>query len=141
MDPRSEKNLSEVHPDLARVIRAAAERAPGRFIVIEGRRSIQRQIDLIAAHASKAMDPARSRHVEGMAVDVMCLDSHGHGTWEVPAYRELSAVVLAVAHELGIPVTWGGSWRSFFDGPHYELPRDKYPGQYIVPDSQKVVQT
>ena len=31
------------------------------------------------------------------------------------------------ARELGIPVQWGGDWRTFFDGPHFQLPRKQYP--------------
>jgi glycine cleavage system pyridoxal-binding protein P len=33
----------------------------------------------------------------------------------------------ASAQELGIPVTWGGSWISFVDAVHWELSRDFYP--------------
>ncbi|MBO0346023.1 peptidoglycan-binding protein [Roseibium sp. CAU 1637] len=32
------------------------------------------------------------------------------------------------ADELGVPVEWGGDWRSFFDGPHFQLPWPAYPG-------------
>ena len=141
MDGRSEKNLSEVHPDLVRVIRDSFDRSPKRFVVIEGRRSIQRQADLIASGASAIKDPAQGRHVQGMAVDVMLLDQDGRAVWETAAYRDLASVVLGVSRELGIPVTWGGSWRSFPDGPHFELPRDSYPGSYIVPDENRTVQT
>jgi peptidoglycan L-alanyl-D-glutamate endopeptidase CwlK len=27
----------------------------------------------------------------------------------------------------GVPVEWGGDWRSFFDGPHFQLPWASYP--------------
>jgi len=26
-----------------------------------------------------------------------------------------------------VPITWGGDWKSFKDGPHWELPHAKYP--------------
>jgi len=28
---------------------------------------------------------------------------------------------------LRIPIEWGGDWKSFPDGPHYQLPRKEYP--------------
>jgi peptidoglycan L-alanyl-D-glutamate endopeptidase CwlK len=26
-----------------------------------------------------------------------------------------------------VPIVWGGDWRTFKDGPHFELDRRKYP--------------
>lgn len=40
------------------------------------------------------------------------------------AFADLSAVVKASAGELGMPVEWGGDWKSFKDGPHFQIPRD-----------------
>jgi len=28
---------------------------------------------------------------------------------------------------VGVSVEWGGDWKSFKDGPHYQLPWAKYP--------------
>ena len=36
-------------------------------------------------------------------------------------------VVKQAAAELGIPIEWGGDWRTFKDGPHWQLPWAKYP--------------
>jgi peptidoglycan L-alanyl-D-glutamate endopeptidase CwlK len=34
----------------------------------------------------------------------------------------MAANVKAAAKKLGIRITWGGDWKSFKDGPHFELP-------------------
>jgi peptidoglycan L-alanyl-D-glutamate endopeptidase CwlK len=31
------------------------------------------------------------------------------------------------ATDLNVPIVWGGDWKSFRDGPHFELNRSKYP--------------
>ena len=141
IDARSEKNLSEVHPDLARLMRAVAEMPGVKFVVTEGRRSIQRQADLIASGASRIKDPSLGRHVQGMAVDVYVLGEDGRGGWDLPRYREFASIVLGVGLRLGIPVVWGGAWRTFTDAPHFELPREEYPGSYIAPEGHRTVQT
>lgn len=128
LDPRSERNLESVHPDLAGIIREAigrlAERDDGLgAIVIEGRRSTVRQAELVKAKASRTM---RSRHLTGHAVDLMATVG-GEGRWDWPLYPRVAAVVKAVARERGIPIVWGGDWKTLVDGPHYELDRLAYP--------------
>jgi peptidoglycan L-alanyl-D-glutamate endopeptidase CwlK len=31
------------------------------------------------------------------------------------------------AAELGVAIVWGGDWKSFKDGPHFELDKKVYP--------------
>ncbi|WP_295608673.1 M15 family metallopeptidase [uncultured Lamprocystis sp.] len=31
------------------------------------------------------------------------------------------------AKDLSLPLVWGGDWKSFKDGPHFELPANHYP--------------
>ena len=40
---------------------------------------------------------------------------------DIPRVREFSEFVKNKAKELNIGITWGGDFRGFFDGPHYEL--------------------
>lgn len=122
LDQRSLKNLQGVHPDLVRVIHRADELDPDSFIVIEGLRSRSRQAELLARKATRTMD---SRHITGHAVDLMAL-VHGEGRWDWPLYSELAKVVKEAAQIEGVPIVWGGDWK-MKDGPHYELPRSKYP--------------
>ena len=121
MDPRSERNLQGVHPDLVKVIRRA--RTQASFIVTEGVRTVERQRQLVAAGASRTMS---SRHLTGHAVDVAALV----GTevrWDWPLYKRIADVVKQEALKEGVSIVWGGDWRTFRDGPHFELDRREYP--------------
>jgi peptidoglycan L-alanyl-D-glutamate endopeptidase CwlK len=120
---RCGQRLAGVHPDLVRVVERAAKDGT-KFRVIEGLRSMDRQAELVRAGRSQTM---RSRHLTGHAVDLAALDEAGRVTWARPAYEALAAQVKAAAAAEGVSVEWGGDWRSFFDGPHFQLPWSAYP--------------
>ena len=129
LDARAERNLGGVHPDLVRVVRRAAEITSVPFTVTEGVRTIERQQQLVRAGASQTL---RSRHIPGPsglahAIDVAALVG-GAIRWDWPLYDRISIAFKQAARELGLPIEWGGDWRSFRDGPHYQLPWDRYPG-------------
>ena len=119
MDTRSEKNLQGVNPNLVKVIRAVADKQVMDFIVTEGLRTVERQKQLVAAGASKTMN---SRHLTGDAVD-LAVKVDGEVRWDWPLYSKLATIVLDTAKELGVDITWGGHWKPFKDGPHFELTR------------------
>lgn len=126
---RSRQNLAGVHPDLVRVVERAIRVTPLDFTVTEGVRSEARQRELVAAGASRTM---KSRHLKasngyGHAVDLAALVA-GSVRWDWPLYRTLNTAMQQAAGELGIPVEWGGSWATFRDGPHWQLPWKQYPG-------------
>jgi peptidoglycan L-alanyl-D-glutamate endopeptidase CwlK len=129
LDRRSQSWLREVHPDLRKVIEKASL-GPITFFVTEGVRTLERQRQLFAAGASKTMN---SRHLPGKtnglshAVD-LAVTLQGEIRWDWPLYAKLAEQVKAAASELGVPITWGGDWKSLKDGPHFELPWEKYPG-------------
>ena len=127
--PRSQRNLVGVKPELVRVVELAARQMPPelRFVVTEGVRTEVRQAQLLKAGASRTMN---SRHLTGDAVDVAAqIDSNADGLWEVrwdwPLYERIAVAMKAAAIELGVNLTWGGSWPKFKDGPHFELTRKK----------------
>jgi peptidoglycan L-alanyl-D-glutamate endopeptidase CwlK len=124
LDARSDRNLAGVHGDLVSVVRRAAKLSPVRFTVIEGLRTIERQRELVAKGASKTMN---SRHLTGHAVDLVPLDERGVISWAWPLYHQLAPFVKQAARELGVAIEWGGDWRSFKDGPHWQLPWSAYP--------------
>ena len=68
---------------------------------------------------------ALARHVRAN-VHVAVLVA-GEVRWDWPLYVRLSEVIKGVAAEQCVPITWGGDWRGFRDGPHYELPWERYP--------------
>ena len=120
---RSRQRLEGVHPDIVKVMELAIERTPIDFTVLEGLRSVSRQKQLVARGASQTM---RSRHLTGHAVDIAPLDD-GEVSWAWPLYHMLAPVVKGAAADLDIDLEWGGDWRSFKDGPHWQLSWSKYP--------------
>lgn len=123
LDSRAEKNLAGVHPDLVKIVRRAAEITSIDFTVTEGLRTVARQKQLVAAGASRTM---RSRHLTGHAID-LAAKVNGTIRWDWPLYAKLAVAMKTAAEGLGLSVEWGGDWRSFKDGPHFQLPWEKYP--------------
>jgi len=128
LSDRSRKILSEVHPALAAVIEQAAAAGtwqvpPLSFIVTEGMRTLERQKQLMAAGASKTL---KSRHLTGHAVDLAVIVG-GEVRWDWPLYSTLAGIVKAAAHTLDTEIEWGGDWKSFKDGPHFQLSWKAYP--------------
>ena len=120
---RSLQRLEGVHPDLVDVVTRAIELTTIDFTVTEGLRTRERQAQLVAAGASKTMN---SRHITGHAVDLAAL-LDGEIRWDWPLYRRIADAMKEAAQELGVPIEWGGDWRTFKDGPHFQLPRAQYP--------------
>lgn len=133
LDVRSLKRLEGVHPDLVAIVIRAAEITVQPFIITEGLRTLERQKKLVAAGASQTL---RSRHLTGHAIDVAAfIDMDGTGDytngdnirWDWPLYKTISISMKDAAKELGFPIEWGGDWRTFKDGPHFQLPWREYP--------------
>lgn len=130
-DKISQERLKDVHPDLVRVMHKALQDAPFPFRVIDGLRTVTRQKELVRIGASKTM---RSRHLTGHAVDIVPLvDLDRDGKLETeelfnwPLIRQLAPVVKAAATDLGVALEWGGDWKTFKDGPHWQLSWAAYP--------------
>lgn len=123
LSERSHQRLQGVHPDLQRVVLLAANLTDTDFIVTEGLRTVERQRQLVAKGASQTMN---SRHITGHAVD-LAATVDGEVRWDWPLYHRLAAAMKEAARQLGIRMVWGGDWRSFKDGPHFELDRHVYP--------------
>jgi len=133
LDARSITRLQSVHPDLVAIANRAAEITVQPFIITEGLRTLERQKKLVAAGASTTL---RSRHLTGHAIDVAAfIDMDGTGDytsgdnirWDWPLYKTISIIIKDAAKELGLPIEWGGDWRTFKDGPHFQLPWREYP--------------
>ena len=115
--------LKGVHPDLIRVVKRAIEMTPVDFTVLEGVRTIARQRQLFAAGASQTLN---SRHLTGHAVDLGAFVD-GKASWDWPLYYSIAAAMNEAAELERVPIEWGGNWKRFKDGPHYELPFKNYP--------------
>lgn len=120
---RSRSRLRGVHPDLVGVVERAIQITEVDFTVLEGLRTLERQKQLLAAHATTTL---RSRHLTGHAVDLGAW-VNGEVRWDWPLYYKIADAMKAAAAEIRQPIEWGGDWRSFKDGPHWQLPWASYP--------------
>lgn len=131
---RSKTSLAGIHPDLVRVLNAAIVDTPIDFTVTDGVRTTAQQQSLYAQGRSKPgprvtnADGVRNRsnhqpHADGYghAVD---LYPYINGRVDVDNDRALTVIaghIKAVAARLGVPLTWGGDWKSPYDPGHFEL--------------------
>ena len=122
-DPRSEKNLATVQPQLQRLGRELLRRLAAEgltFKVIQGRRTPAEQAALYAkgrtAPGPKVTWTLKSRHLTGRAID-LALFSGKNVIWESKHYTRAGEI----GEELGL--VWGGRWKGGkTDKPHFELP-------------------
>ena len=117
--------LTNVHDDLCRVAYLALKYSKHDFGITETLRTIERQKQLVSEGKSKTMN---SRHLpnengESEALDIKVY-ANGGVTWDIAYYREVAQAWYRAAIELGVQIEWGGNWRTFIDGPHYQLRKD-----------------
>jgi len=145
LSSKSRMRLEGVNLDLIDVVEYAIEVTEVDFGVIQGLRTLEEQIALVAKGASKTM---KSKHLEGNAVDLMAY-INGRGSWELNVYDEIADAMKTAAIKLDVGVRWGAAWsvsdirdwdgtmeeamlsyvdlrrsqglRPFIDGPHFEL--------------------
>lgn len=143
---KSLANLSGVHDDLADVVRLAITFTSQDFSIFEGLRTPERQEALFKAGASKLDGVTKiSRHQTGHAIDLVPYVA-GKLRWEWPLFFPIADAVRRAAHQLRIPIRWGGTWTEItdarydgmtadqiynsnpsWDGAHFELPTRAYP--------------
>lgn len=136
-DSITDKNLIGVHPDLVRVFRKAEKLNPFPMRVTCGLRSVTEQKRLVSIGASKTM---RSRHLPNVhdglsrAIDLVALlDEDKDGKIELsemyhwPLFPIMANSMKSAAESLNVPIEWGGDWKTFKDGPHFQLPWKQYP--------------
>lgn len=114
---RSQAALASVSPRLAAVVREALTLSEVDFAVLEGRRSAQRQRQLVDAGASRTLN---SKHLSGRAVDLAPVVG-GVVRWDWPPFKKIAKAMKKAAKRQGVQIVWGGDWRTFKDGPHFEL--------------------
>ena len=120
---RSLERMQGVHPDLVKVVMLAIQLTEVDFGITEGLRTIEKQREYVARGASKTMN---SRHLTGHAVDLVAYIG-AEARWDWPLYHKIADAMKRAANSLGVAIVWGGDWRSFKDGPHFELDRKSYP--------------
>lgn len=147
LSDKSRSRLTGVDPDLVRVVELALKHTAVDFTVLEGKRSLERQRQLVKQGASQTL---KSNHLTGKAVDLGAWVG-GKVRWDWPLYYKIADAMMYAAHETQTPIRWGGAWHEpdigsrygelkafdlsneyvqkrqsegrkyFLDGPHYEL--------------------
>lgn len=126
---RSDENrLKRAHPDLAKVVRRAAEITPVPFTILQSDRTLAQQRVNVAKGVSQTL---KSRHLispDGFvrAVDIAPLEGK-KASFAWPLYFKLAPIMKRAAKDVGVPVEWGGDWVTLKDGPHWQLPWKQYP--------------
>ena len=146
LSTRSQAKLEGLDERLIAVVNSAIFKSKIDFGVICGMRTIKEQEALVAKGASQTM---KSKHLEGLAVDLMAYIG-SRGSWELNLYDDIADAMAEAAREVDVPIRWGAAWtipniahfdggtmedamnsyiderrsqnrRPFIDGPHFEL--------------------
>ena len=122
LSARDEERLSKIEPDLARVVRRAAELTKQPFCVTEGLRTLARQKELYAIGRTepgkKVTWTMNSKHLSGEAVDLAAI-AGSKILWDEKLYPAIAEAMLRAAAELHVLITWGGTFKTP-DMPHFE---------------------
>jgi len=146
LSTRSQAKLEGLDERLIAVVNSAIFKSKIDFGVICGMRTTKEQEALVAKGASQTM---KSKHLEGLAVDLMAYIG-SRGSWELNLYDDIADAMAEAAREVDVPIRWGAAWtipniahfdggtmedamnsyiderrsqnrRPFIDGPHFEL--------------------
>lgn len=123
---RSLDNLYNVDARLVKICNELIKRID--FTVIEGHRSLERQMELYKKGASQidgVTKKGKHNYLPSLAIDIIPYKK-GHNPFDGSKesdkmFKELAKEFKAVAKELDIKVTWGGDWKSLVDKPHFQL--------------------
>lgn len=110
------RRLQTCHPKMQAVVMLAAERFPLR--VLWGFRGEKDQNDAFARGATPLRWPKSKHNLQpSLAVDLApeALDWN-----DLAAFDAMGEAMLAAAHELGVRVIWGKTFK-IVDRPHFEL--------------------
>ena len=144
LSQKSLDRLEGVNDDMVRVVKKAIDVTKIDFGVICGLRTIEEQKALVDKGASQTM---KSKHLEGLAVDLMAYVG-GRASWELNLYDDIADAMKEAAKLEDVPIRWGAAWhindiaacnmtmeqamnnyidtrraegkRPFIDGPHFE---------------------
>lgn len=114
---RSKERLQGVDHRLVMVVEKAITLTTIDFTVLEGLRTPERQQQLVNDGFSQTL---KSKHLTGHAVDLGALVD-GKVSWDKEPYFEIAKAMKQAAKDLKVNIRWGGDFKSFFDGPHFEL--------------------
>lgn len=114
---RSQTNLMTCHPDLQRLFNEVIKTFD--CTIICGHRIEKEQLQAFVDGHSRVQWP-NSWHNQSpsRAVDVAPYPID----WkDLRKFHRFAGFVTGTAKQMGIKITWGGDFKTFFDGPHFEL--------------------
>ena len=123
VDPRSEKNIATLLPEVRPMARALVHKAAAmgiRVKVISGFRTFEEQASLYAQGRTGPGNivtnarPGYSNHNFGIAFDIGVFEGNSYLP-ESPKYNAVGAL------GIDIGLDWGGSWNTLVDAPHFQL--------------------
>jgi len=114
---KSKEKLQGVDIRLVRLVEQAIKETTVDFTVLEGLRTPERQQQLVNDGFSQTM---KSKHLTGHAVDLVAI-VNGKVSWDKEHYPEIARAMKKAASDQQVKIRWGGDFKSFFDGPHFEL--------------------
>ena len=103
---RSINNLLGISPDLVRVAYGSLEVTRVDFIIVQGLRTIEEQMENIKNKRSQILD---SKHIAGRAIDIAAYVD-GTVSWESQFYIDIANAFSTAAKKFAIPIRWGGAW-------------------------------
>jgi peptidoglycan L-alanyl-D-glutamate endopeptidase CwlK len=114
---KSKEKLQGVDIRLVRLVEQAIKETTVDFTVLEGLRTPERQQQLVNDGFSQTL---KSKHLTGHAVDLVAI-VNGKISWDKEHYPEIARAMKKAAAEQQVKIRWGGDFKTFFDGPHFEL--------------------
>lgn len=116
--------MEGVHP----LLRECAERALSYGILdltvvpYGGLRTIEDQRELVAKGASKTLNSLHRVQSSGFghAIDLAPYPVNWNDLFR---FALMGSLMFRAAGEIGMPLEWGGHWRTFKDYPHFQLER------------------
>ena len=130
---RSRERRDTCHPDLILILDASI--VDYDYMVLEGHRLTKKQQGYYAIGRTVELDRGiitnkdgiikLSRHQSDPSTAVDCVPwfaDSPHIRWDdIAAFKAIAQVIMKAAERLGIPLSWGGGWKSPVDYPHFQL--------------------
>jgi len=117
-------NNPKFSPSLRLLLMEAIKDSPIDFTVLETVRTLEKQKEYYAKGTTKTL---KSRHIPSTnksgyseAADIA---PYPVDWQDLNRFRKLAEHIFKKAEQLNIPITWGGTFKTLVDMPHYELKR------------------
>jgi peptidoglycan L-alanyl-D-glutamate endopeptidase CwlK len=111
------EHLGQCHPELQKVALEAIKSF--HFRVICGHRGKAAQDKAFAEKKSKVRWP-NSKHNKKPSLAMDCVPVPLDWN-DIASFRNMASHMKAAARKVGVSIKWGGDFKGFFDGPHFEI--------------------